>query len=285
MKFGDNLRNLRKSKKMSQETLAEKVNVSRQSISKWENGEAYPEMKNIMILCDIFNCKINDLVHEDFSDIDSLDEEIKMSVVKFKKEKQRRMKIASKVVSVGATIGKICARVGIVTAIILMIAMPFIVPKAEFSQTGLTIGKNVIAMVDTFEFEQAKILYETHSTTTIVIYGEIIGICLIASLILMEEICRILAKLFVNLHDGDTPFTRENIEYIKKILYLLTAQIIFPIISGLVMQAIMGIDLNIEIELMDFIFVFIMVALAYIFEYGYEIQQDSQGRMYGEEDE
>lgn len=38
MKFGDNLRYLRKSKKLSQEDLAEKVGVSRQSVSKWETG-------------------------------------------------------------------------------------------------------------------------------------------------------------------------------------------------------------------------------------------------------
>ena len=89
MKFGDNLRNLRKSKKLSQEKLAEKVGVSRQSISKWECGEAYPEMNNIMILCNIFHCKINDLINEDMVDIDSLDEEVKMSIVKFKEEKQK----------------------------------------------------------------------------------------------------------------------------------------------------------------------------------------------------
>ena len=69
MKFGDNLKSIRKSKKMSQEDLAEKVNVSRQSVSKWETGEAYPEMNNILELCKIFNCKINDLVHKDMSDI------------------------------------------------------------------------------------------------------------------------------------------------------------------------------------------------------------------------
>ena len=38
MKFGENLKKLRKSKKLSQETLAEKMNVSRQSVSKWETG-------------------------------------------------------------------------------------------------------------------------------------------------------------------------------------------------------------------------------------------------------
>ena len=38
MKFGDNLKHLRKLKKLSQEALAEKMNVSRQSVSKWETG-------------------------------------------------------------------------------------------------------------------------------------------------------------------------------------------------------------------------------------------------------
>ena len=86
MKFGENLYNLRKTAKMSQEKLAEKMDVTRQSVSKWENGESYPEMEKIMKLCSIFHCKINDLVHENMIDIDSLDEDIKMSVVKFKEE-------------------------------------------------------------------------------------------------------------------------------------------------------------------------------------------------------
>ena len=72
MNFGENLKQIRKSKNMSQEELAQKVNVTRQSVSKWENGEAYPEMNNILELCKIFNCKINDLVHADMSDISSL---------------------------------------------------------------------------------------------------------------------------------------------------------------------------------------------------------------------
>lgn len=42
MKFGENLRKLHKSKKLSQEDFAEKINVSRQSVSKIECGEAYP---------------------------------------------------------------------------------------------------------------------------------------------------------------------------------------------------------------------------------------------------
>ena len=89
MKFGENLKLIRKSHKISQETLADKLGVSRQSISKWETGENYPSMQNIMCLCTIFKCKINELIHEDFVDINFMDEEIKMSVVKFKQEKQK----------------------------------------------------------------------------------------------------------------------------------------------------------------------------------------------------
>ena len=50
MKFGDNLKLIRKSRKISQEELAEKLGVSRQSLSKWETGENYPSMQNIMCL-------------------------------------------------------------------------------------------------------------------------------------------------------------------------------------------------------------------------------------------
>ena len=92
MKFGENLYNLRKKSNMSQELLAEKLGVSRQSVSKWENGNAYPEMNRIIKICKIFHCSINELINENIIDFDSLDENIKMNVVKFNKEKQNKTK-------------------------------------------------------------------------------------------------------------------------------------------------------------------------------------------------
>lgn len=62
MKFGNNIQNLRKAKNLSQEELAEKVGVSRQSISKWECDESYPAWSNIPTLCSIFHCNIDDLI-------------------------------------------------------------------------------------------------------------------------------------------------------------------------------------------------------------------------------
>ena len=70
MKFGENLYNLRKKQKISQEKLAEKIGVSRQSVSKWENGTAYPEMNRIFELCKIFHCKLNDLVNDNILDFE-----------------------------------------------------------------------------------------------------------------------------------------------------------------------------------------------------------------------
>ena len=60
-------------------------------------------MEKIVKLCDIFHCKINSLVHDNISDIGSLDEDVKMNVVKFKQEKQKKVKSLSKVLS---TIGE-----------------------------------------------------------------------------------------------------------------------------------------------------------------------------------
>ena len=137
MKFGENLKNIRKQKNISQEELAEKLGVSRQSISKWETGENFPSMNNIMCLCDIFKCKINDLVHEDFTDIDSLDSEIKESVVKFKKEKQIKVKLISKIIYVLANIiNKIFIGVSVLISIIIL-ALPFVSKSLRIEDTDI----------------------------------------------------------------------------------------------------------------------------------------------------
>ncbi|MGE7023260.1 helix-turn-helix domain-containing protein [Solibacillus cecembensis] len=59
--IGMNIRVLRKRHKLSQEQLAEKVNVSRQTIAKWENGEALPDIYKCKILGDIFQVTIDQL--------------------------------------------------------------------------------------------------------------------------------------------------------------------------------------------------------------------------------
>ena len=67
--FADNLKKLRKERGLSQEELADRLSVSRQSISKWESSQAYPEMDKLLQLCSIFNIKIDELLNQNISDV------------------------------------------------------------------------------------------------------------------------------------------------------------------------------------------------------------------------
>lgn len=55
MDFSEKILSLRKSRGLTQEQLAEKLNVSRQSVSKWESGQAIPELETIVALCRVFD--------------------------------------------------------------------------------------------------------------------------------------------------------------------------------------------------------------------------------------
>ena len=70
MKFGDNLRQIRKSKKMSQEQFAEKLFVSRTAVSKWESGKGYPSIDSLKYMSKLFSISIdNVLSSEEILDI------------------------------------------------------------------------------------------------------------------------------------------------------------------------------------------------------------------------
>ncbi|MGN0973181.1 MAG: helix-turn-helix domain-containing protein [Bacilli bacterium] len=64
MRFCDKLPKLRKEKNLSQEQLADRLNVSRQAVSKWENGSSYPDMDKIMLLCDVLDCTLDELLDD-----------------------------------------------------------------------------------------------------------------------------------------------------------------------------------------------------------------------------
>ena len=64
MTIGEKIAQLRTEANISQEWLAEKLAVSRQSISKWEMNQAIPQVDNILQLCDIFDISADDLLRE-----------------------------------------------------------------------------------------------------------------------------------------------------------------------------------------------------------------------------
>lgn len=67
MSFSENLQCLRKQKNITQEQLAEQLEVSRQSVSKWESGQSYPEMEKLLQICSMFHCNMDTLLQGDIS--------------------------------------------------------------------------------------------------------------------------------------------------------------------------------------------------------------------------
>lgn len=64
MEIGNKLNQLRKLSGMTQEQLAEKLNVSRQTISKWETDSTSPDLESIVRVCKIFHVSLDDLLME-----------------------------------------------------------------------------------------------------------------------------------------------------------------------------------------------------------------------------
>lgn len=64
MIFSEKLQLLRKSKGFTQEELAEKLNVSRQAVAKWEAGQAYPDIMNLIQISDMMNVTVDYLVKD-----------------------------------------------------------------------------------------------------------------------------------------------------------------------------------------------------------------------------
>ncbi|MCR4581276.1 MAG: helix-turn-helix domain-containing protein [Bacilli bacterium] len=305
MKFGDNLKSIRKSKKVSQEDLADKLGVSRQSVSKWETGENYPSMQNIVCLCDIFHCKINDLVHEDFDDLDFMDEEIKMSVVKLNEKEQKNVKTLSKILSLIGKISAIVVRVGIGFLAIAMIFIPIGLSHIDFKDNQIEVSGNVIKvdkLDDGIRISSAQnehIVISDFNTRDVegVMNGYnkfgkwgMIGLMeagfafLIAFMVILSLALTRLEKLFININEGDTPFTLDNVDHIKKMAIYLIASIIISAIGSTIINIAFSSEAIIEFNLFNVVEIIFLFAMSYIFEYGTKIQKDSNGKMYGKEE-
>ncbi|MBR3720540.1 MAG: DUF2975 domain-containing protein, partial [Clostridia bacterium] len=259
---------------------------------------------NILKICKIFHCKINDVIHDDIQDIDSLDEEIKMKVVKLEKEKQKRLKVISKIIYIISKIASVFARIGAICLIVGTVLMATFIGvttvkgENEFrTEIGNQVveykkvdgklevtGDSKIHLIDLEEesFDEVSKVLNNNSKEKIMIVMVSCAVCYIVGLFLLSSALNHLAKLFKNINEGDTPFTLENVHHIKLMSYLMIAITILSAIGNGISAIIIDQDFDLGF---DFITILVFYSIAYIFEYGYELQLDSKGKIYGEEDE
>lgn len=80
--FGSILKKLRLKSGLSQDDVAKKLAISRQSISKWELGMSLPDITYLVPLTRIFNCEIDDLLSLKRKDVDKLNNNFKVVIKK-----------------------------------------------------------------------------------------------------------------------------------------------------------------------------------------------------------
>ena len=100
--FSERLQLLRKEKGLSQEQLAELLNVSRQSVSKWESGQTYPETDKLIILSDLFEITLDYLLRDKNTEcVANIDVESgKEEELRYKKKKINNKSIYSLVLGI-----------------------------------------------------------------------------------------------------------------------------------------------------------------------------------------
>lgn len=80
MEFGKKIQFLRKENRMSQERLAEKINVSRQAVSKWEQGISVPDTDNIVQLSKFFQVPIEYLLIDEYDSVEQVKPAVKQEI-------------------------------------------------------------------------------------------------------------------------------------------------------------------------------------------------------------
>lgn len=112
MKLSDRIIRLRKAQGWSQEEFADKLYVSRQAVSRWENGTALPDAQNILQISKLFHVTTDYLLHEDYEsdgDIPVVQTAVKETEVLFVKKKRLHLFAA-----ICFTVSAFCSLMGVV---------------------------------------------------------------------------------------------------------------------------------------------------------------------------
>ncbi len=128
--FGKNLQIARKRKGFSQEDLAVKMQVSRQAISKWESGAAYPEIEKLSELSKILGCSVDDIINSKFKAQSAIDD--KTSYDRLMNKFSRQISLAVALILLGTSIFLAIASFGMLYTsyglVVLLISVAVSVP-------------------------------------------------------------------------------------------------------------------------------------------------------------
>ncbi|CEQ02947.1 DNA-binding protein [[Clostridium] sordellii] len=129
MEIGKQVKKYRTEMKLSQDELAEKIFVSRQTISNWENNKNYPDVKSLLLLSSLFNVSLDVLIK---GDLEEMKKEIKTEdIEKFKHDGNIFSILLITTMVSAVPLNKFMGNAGFVIWIIIAIASMYYAIKVE----------------------------------------------------------------------------------------------------------------------------------------------------------
>lgn len=228
-----------------------------------------------------------------------------MAVVRLEEEKQRKLKTLTKIIEVIAKIGKVFCYIILGFLAVFAIAIPVIIKNVEIKDNEIfyanesiikveeSENKLIIKMGDSIVAEEtnAEAIQEikdflANSKDSKLLNTTYLELCLavmVSAVVLSVFFLKHLALLARNIHDEDTPFTLDNVIHIRKMAYFMIAIIVVPAIISGIADAIVKTKAHFDFNFFNITEILCAFAVAHIFEYGYKLQQDSKGKIYGNE--
>lgn len=159
VKIGEFLKELRKEKELTQEQLAERFNVSRRSVSRWETGNSMPDLAILVELADFYEVDLRELI-EGERKAEQLDADVKDTLVKAAEYSAKERRIERRRMCRYFAIAGICLLLAILNARFGILTMIFKSPVDEFAERALTcigIGFGIAGfMFDSREAKQTR---------------------------------------------------------------------------------------------------------------------------------
>lgn len=102
MTFSEKLRQLRERENLSQEKLAEKLGVSRQVITKWENGTGTPKIENLKGIADCFHVSLDELLGRTNASDKDLASQYRMAIEELRFHSEAAISLLDRAITLGS---------------------------------------------------------------------------------------------------------------------------------------------------------------------------------------
>lgn len=223
-----------------------------------------------------------------------------MSTVKLNEKEKKNLKLVSKILYIIGRIGAILTKVAFGFTVVAMIVIPILLAKLEVRDNKLIYGnKSILELEESAngveivlkdndnikieklskkDVEEVKEIISERNKYVTIALCEVGFIFVLVGLYFFIKICNYLNKLFTNIYNEDTPFTLDNVNYIKKMSYYMIACIFIPAFGEALLSEAFLREVDLGIDMFNVIEIIFLYAVALVFDYGYKLQQDSKSK-------